>query len=81
MVFEPTVKDHWSDRAGIVLAIDNNDKKVTFLRKETNEEVRLSHHPLPLLMILGSVDRYIYPQRATLQSLSPFFPIYSRSFC
>lgn len=75
------VKDRWSDRAGIVLAIDNNDKKVTFLRKETNEEVRLSHHPPPSLTISGSVDRYFYPRRAILQSLSPFFPIYSRSFC
>ena len=75
------VKDHWSNHAGTMLAINNNNKKVTFLRKEINEKVRLSHHPLPLLMILGSVDCYIYPQHATLQSFSLFFPIYSRSFC
>jgi transcription elongation factor SPT5 len=53
------VKDRWSDRVGIVYVVDNNDKKVTFLSKETNKEVSLSHHLPPSLTISGPVDRYI----------------------
>src|SRR5229473_5192242 len=33
------VKDRWSDCIGIVVAVGNSDKKVTFLSKETNKEV------------------------------------------
>ena len=58
------VRDRWTDRTGIVVAVDNNDKKLTFLSKETNEEVSHSHHLLPCLKILGPVDRYIDPLRA-----------------
>jgi len=35
------VKDRLSDRIGIVFVVDNNDKKVTFLSKETNKEVSI----------------------------------------
>jgi transcription elongation factor len=45
------VKDRWSDRVGIVVAVDNDCKKLTFLSKETSEEVSLSHHLLPSLTI------------------------------
>ena len=75
------VKDRWSGRFGIVVAVDDDDKRVTFLSKETNEEVSLSHHLPPSLTISGLVDRYIDPLRTILQFSSPFFPIYSRSFC
>ncbi len=75
------VKDHWSDCVGIVFVVDNNDKKVTFLSKETNKEVSLSHHLPPFLMISGPVDRYIDLQSAILQFPTPLFPIHSRSFC
>jgi transcription elongation factor SPT5 len=60
------VKDRWSDRVGIVVAVDNDDKKLTFLSKETNEEVSLSHHLPPSLTISGPVDRYINPRRTIL---------------
>src|SRR5713226_7013624 len=35
------VKDRWSNCVGIVFVVDNNDKKVTFLSKETNKEVSI----------------------------------------
>ena len=60
------VKDHWSDRVGIVVAVDNDVEKLTFLSKETNEEVRVSYYLPPSLTISGSVDHYIYPRRAIL---------------
>ena len=41
------VRDRWTDCVGIVVAVDNNDKKLTFLSKETNEEVSRSHHLPP----------------------------------
>jgi hypothetical protein len=75
------VKDRWSDRAVIVVTVDNDDKKLTFLNKETNEEVSFSHHLPPSLTISGPVGRYIDPRCAILQFPSPFFPFYSRSFC
>ena len=75
------VKERWSDRVGIVVAVDDNVKKLTFLSKGANEEVSLSHHLLSSLTISGPVDRYIYTRRAILQFPAPFFSIYSRSFC
>ena len=36
-----SVKDHWSDSFGMVVAIDHDDQKVTFLDKEANAEVHL----------------------------------------
>jgi len=60
------VKDRWSDRVGIVVAVDNDVEKLTFLSKETNEEVRVSYYLPPSLTISGSVDHYIYPRRAIL---------------
>jgi transcription elongation factor len=45
------VKDRWSDHVGIVVAVHNNCKKLTFLSEETNEEVSLSHHLSPSLTI------------------------------
>lgn len=33
------VKDRWSDHTGIVVAVDNDDKELTFLCKETNEVI------------------------------------------
>ena len=36
-----SVKDRWSDSFGMVVAIDHDDQKVTFLDKEANAEVRL----------------------------------------
>jgi len=74
------VKDRWSDRVGIVLAVDN-DNKVSFLNKQDNEEVSLSHHPPSSLTISGPVDRYIDPRRAILQFPSLFFQNFSRSVC
>ena len=74
------VKDRSSDRVGIVVAVDDNDKKLTFLSKETGEEVSPPHHLPPSLTISGHVDRYIDPRRAILRSSSPFFSIYPRSF-
>jgi transcription elongation factor SPT5 len=53
------VKDRWSNRVGIVVAVDNNDKKLTFMSKETNEEVSPSHYLPPSLTISKPVDHYI----------------------
>jgi len=36
-----SIKDRWSDSFGMVVAIDHDDQKVTFLDKEANTEVRL----------------------------------------
>jgi transcription elongation factor SPT5 len=60
------VKDRWSDRVGIVVTVNSNEEKLTFLNKETNEEVGLPHHLPPSLTISGPVDRYIDRWRAIL---------------
>lgn len=74
------VKDRWSGRAGIVIAVDSTDKKLTYLIKDTNEEVSLSHHLPPSLTISGRVDRRIDSRRAILQFPSPVFSIHSGPF-
>ena len=48
------VKDRWSDRTGIVVAVDQ-DQKVTFLDKDSNEEVSLSTYPLCLWLIYKTI--------------------------
>ena len=43
------VKDRWSDSFGMVVAIDHNEQKVTFLDREANAEVCVpTHFPTPL---------------------------------
>jgi transcription elongation factor SPT5 len=44
------VKDHWSDRVGIVVTINHDGQKLTFLEKDSSREVSSpSHLPSPLV--------------------------------
>ena len=44
------VKDRWSDRVGIVVTIDHDGQKLTFLEKDSSREVSSSSHlPSPLV--------------------------------
>ena len=55
------VKDRWSDRVGIVVAVDQDSQKITFMDTDSNGEVSLSAYSPYLWLIYGPIGRYIHP--------------------